>query len=226
MTAYLEPVTIYEFHPHAHFRGKDFTYSVVYPDGREQTLLSVPRFSHHWQMAYELKTPLKLPAGSKLVVTAHYDNSTRKMHNPAPDKAVYFRAMNQSWDEMFTPFIQLSVDADQGDALKIGSAVGCLAKDPAGGWALQHGSAPEIAQTQGTTLFELNREKDKPLGSESYSLYGASVFGPSNHPGERVAVKGVLLGEPGNLRLNVTSLQSVAASCEQSNAFSVPGLTR
>ena len=84
ISAYLEPVTIYQFHPHAHYRGKDFTYSVVYPDGHEQTLLSVPRFDHRWQMAYELETPLKLPAGSKLIVTAHYDNSARKMHNPAP----------------------------------------------------------------------------------------------------------------------------------------------
>ena len=46
ISAYLEPVTIYQFHPHAHYRGKDFTYSVVYPDGHEQTLLSVPRFDH------------------------------------------------------------------------------------------------------------------------------------------------------------------------------------
>jgi mono/diheme cytochrome c family protein len=215
VTAYLEPVTIYQFHPHAHYRGKDFTYSVVYPDGHELTLLSVPRFSHHWQMAYELETPLKLPAGSKLIVTAHYDNSVKKMHNPAPDKVVYFRAMNQSWDEMFTPFIQLSVDANQTDALKLGSVVGCLAKGPAGGWLLEHAGPPELAQTQGTTSLELNREKDTPLGSESYPLYGASVFGPANHLGMKVAVKGVLLGVVGNLRVNVTSLQSVAGNCQQ-----------
>src|SRR6202041_3139284 len=110
VTAYLHPITLYQFHPHAHYRGKDFTYSVVYPDGREQTVLTVPRFDHRWQMAYELETPLKLPAGSKLIVTAHYDNSKTKMHNPAPEKAVYFRAMNQGWDEMFTPFIQYTMD--------------------------------------------------------------------------------------------------------------------
>ena len=111
ITGYPEAVTIFEFHPHAHYRGKDFTYIVVYPDGREQTVLTVSHFHHHWQMAYELATPLHLPAGSKLVVVGHYNNSKQQDDNPAPDKAVHFRAMNQSSDEMFTPFIQYSVDA-------------------------------------------------------------------------------------------------------------------
>jgi hypothetical protein len=221
VTAYLDPLTIYQFHPHAHYRARDFTYSVVYPDGHEQTVLSVPRFSHHWQMAYELETPLKLPAGSKLIVTAHYDNSAKKMHNPGPDKAVYFRAMNQSWDEMFTPFVQLSFDGNGTDSLKIGSVIGCLAKTPAGDWSLQHArllqhsSSQEIAQTQGTTSSELNEARDQPLGEGDYQLYGVSVFGPANHLGEKVAVKGVFLGDSSAHRVNVTSLQSVAANCAQ-----------
>ncbi len=74
ITAYTEPVTIYQLHPHAHLRGKDFKYVVVFPDGREETLLSVPKYDFHWQLAYELDTPLKVPTGSKLIVTAHHDN--------------------------------------------------------------------------------------------------------------------------------------------------------
>ena len=111
ITAYTEPVTIYQFQPHAHLRGKDFTYAVVYPDGREETVLSVPKYDFNWQLAYELDTPLKLPAGSKLVVTAHYDNSLKNKYNPGPEKEVYFREENQSWDEMFTPFIQYTIDS-------------------------------------------------------------------------------------------------------------------
>ncbi|HEX4286487.1 MAG TPA: hypothetical protein VHZ28_15445, partial [Terracidiphilus sp.] len=219
VTAYLEPVTLYQFHPHAHYRGKDFTYTVVYPDGREQTLLSVPRFSHHWQIAYDLETPLKLPAGSKLIVTAHYDNSAKKMHNPAPEKAVSFRAMNQSWDEMFTPFVQLSVDGKREDALKIGSVVGCLAKDASGNWSVQHArllqsvDSQNSAQAQGTTSAELNQERESPLGNESYRLQGVSVFHPAKDQGQKVAVKGVLLGNPGNESLNVTSLQPLSETC-------------
>ena len=103
ITAYTEPVTIYQFQPHAHLRGKDFTYAVVYPDGRQQSALSVPKYDFHWQLAYDLETPLKLPAGSKLVITAHYDNSTKNgfshiamgmrilsAHNPGPTKKCTF----------------------------------------------------------------------------------------------------------------------------------------
>jgi mono/diheme cytochrome c family protein len=77
VTAYTEPMTIYQLQPHAHMRGKDFKYSVVYPDGHEVTVLSVPHYDFHWQLAYDLATPLALPAGSKLVVIAHYDNSSK-----------------------------------------------------------------------------------------------------------------------------------------------------
>ena len=179
-------MTLYQFHPHAHYRGKDFTYSVVYPDGREQTILTVPRFDHHWQMAYELETPFKLPAGSKLIVTAHYDNSTKKMHNPAPDKAVYFRAMNQSWDEMFTPFIQYTIDdqnppaaaADPSAAvaksaaysnLKIGEVVGCLDKDPSGEWSLTQASEPKASDAQATSSVELNAARSRSFGQRALS---------------------------------------------------------
>jgi hypothetical protein len=39
------------------------------------------------------------------------------------------------------------------------------------------------------------------------------VFGPSSHLGEKVAVKGILIEDSKASRLNVTSLQTVAAEC-------------
>lgn len=241
MTAYAEPVTIYQFQPHAHHRGKDFKYSVVYPDGREEPLLSVPKYDHRWQMAYELETPLKLPAGSKLVVTAHYDNSTMNMHNPAPGKPVYFRDQNQSWDEMFTPFIQYSMDLENPrkppmaspepqhevqpadgsggrneakSKLEIGEVVGCLRPSPSGQWLVTHASQATISDTQATSSLALNVARARPLGTEKYQLLGVRFFNPSQHRAERVAVKGVLIQDAaGRIRLNVTSLQTLATSC-------------
>ena len=35
------------------------------PDGREQTILNVPKFDFNWQFNYELAEPLKIPAGSR-----------------------------------------------------------------------------------------------------------------------------------------------------------------
>jgi hypothetical protein len=234
ITAYPGPVTIYQLQPHAHLRGKDFHYAVVYPDGREQSVLSVPKYDFHWQLAYELDKPLNLPAGSKLVVTAHYDNSLKNEHlqhhhgdsedkHFGPDREVYFREANQSWDEMFTPFIQYSDDSQNptGQArvdpgphnLAVAEAVGCLTRSNSSGWLLARASDPAVSKTQATSSAEVKAAAGKGLGSQQYQLLGVSVFNPSNHNGQKVAVKGVLLEDAKRSRINVTSLQMVAATC-------------
>src|SRR4051794_36771836 len=60
--------------PHMHLRGKDFEYRAVFPGGREQTLLRVPRYDFGWQSNYRLAAPLRLPAGTRVECTAHFDN--------------------------------------------------------------------------------------------------------------------------------------------------------
>jgi hypothetical protein len=104
-----QDITLYAFAPHMHLRGKDIKYILVWPDGRKQTLLNVPKFDFNWQLHYELKDPLKIPAGSKLIAIAHYDNSIKNRYNPAPDKEVFWS--EQSWDEMFIPWFEYTVDS-------------------------------------------------------------------------------------------------------------------
>ena len=53
----------------------------------------------------------------------------------------------------------------------------------------------------------------KPLGNQRYQLLGIGVFNPSSRKGQKVAVKGVLIKDANESRLNVTSLQTVAATC-------------
>jgi len=60
---------LYGITPHAHVRGSSDNVSILYPDGREVKLLSVPRYNFNWQYEYFLKTPLKIPAGAKIVNT-------------------------------------------------------------------------------------------------------------------------------------------------------------
>ena len=79
---------VYNFMPHSHLRGKSGTMSVVYPDGKEEILLNVPKYDFNWQTVYEYKEPKKIPAGSKLVWTFSWDNSTQNPGNPDPTKAV------------------------------------------------------------------------------------------------------------------------------------------
>jgi hypothetical protein len=89
--------------PHMHLRGKDFTYRAVYPDGKSETLLSVPRYDFNWQSNFRLARPLPLPAGTRLECTAHFDNSSANRNNPDPRKLV--RWGGQTWDEMMVGFV-------------------------------------------------------------------------------------------------------------------------
>ena len=100
---------LHGLHPHMHARGKDFLYRVQYPDGTVQTLLSVPTYSFIWQLWYNLAEPLRLPKGTKILCTAHFDNSPRNPYNPDPSKDVTWG--DQSWDEMMIGFFNLVFDA-------------------------------------------------------------------------------------------------------------------
>src|SRR5262249_43318761 len=49
------------FMPHMHLRGKDFKYEALYPDGKTEILLSVPRYNFNWQSVYRLEKPMPMP---------------------------------------------------------------------------------------------------------------------------------------------------------------------
>jgi hypothetical protein len=85
-------------YPHMHVRGKDAQYSIVYPDGREEVVLRVPKYDFNWQLSYKLAEPKFMPKGSTLKVTMHYDNSTGNRFNPDPTATV--RWGEQTWEEM------------------------------------------------------------------------------------------------------------------------------
>ncbi len=108
---------VYMF-PHMHVRGKDMTYRLEYPDGRSETILNVPHYDFNWQLAYNVAQPIKVPKGTKLIVTAHYDNSANNKFNPDPNRTVYYGDM--TWEEMMFPFFSVVVDqgADAGRILK------------------------------------------------------------------------------------------------------------
>ena len=71
-------------------------------------LLSVPNYDFNWQIFYELKEPIKIPAGSTIKTIGSYDNSAANKWNPAPHKEVYWS--EQSWDEMYGGFLDISID--------------------------------------------------------------------------------------------------------------------
>jgi hypothetical protein len=98
------------FSPHMHFRGKSFLYEARYPDGRRETLLDIPRYDFGWQDTYYLKEPKRLPRGTVLHCTAHFDNSANNPANPDPEATVIWG--EQSTDEMMIGYYDIA-RADQ-----------------------------------------------------------------------------------------------------------------
>jgi hypothetical protein len=93
-----DDIRLVDLMPHMHFRGKDFTYTAVYPDGHSEVLLRVPKYNFNWQLVYREQDPLFLPKGTRLDCVAHFDNSPNNPANPDPRKEV--RWGNQTWEEM------------------------------------------------------------------------------------------------------------------------------
>ena len=103
-----QPVDLVYMQPHMHLRGKDMRIDARYPDGKEQTLLNVPRYDFNWQIVYYQKQPLRLPKGTELHLTAHWDNSAGNKWNPDPTATV--RWGDQSWQEMLSAPMAVIVD--------------------------------------------------------------------------------------------------------------------
>ncbi|HUQ89121.1 MAG TPA: hypothetical protein VM096_16300 [Vicinamibacterales bacterium] len=89
---------IYSLIPHTHVRGTGWHYEAIYPDGRKEVILNVPKYDFNWQHEYVFAQPLRLPAGTKLYAKAWYDNSARNKSNPDPTKTVTWG--DQTWEEM------------------------------------------------------------------------------------------------------------------------------
>jgi len=78
---------------------------------------------------------------------------------------------------------------------------------------LTNTSDPRVSETQATSAAELKAAAARPLGNQQNQLVGVRVFNPSSRKGQKVAVKGVLIRDTSERRLNVTSLQTLDASC-------------
>jgi len=107
---FTQAVTLNTMQPHMHLRGKDMTYIAKYPDGREEVLLSVPRYDFNWQNTYIPNRPISLPAGTVLETVGHYDNSVRNRVNPTPNRPALWS--EQTWDEMYNAWTELTYDSE------------------------------------------------------------------------------------------------------------------
>jgi hypothetical protein len=91
-----------------HLRGKDFMFEAIYPDGKTEVLLSVPRYDFNWQSIYRLAKPREVPKGTTIHCLAHFDNSDNNPNNPDPTKTVYWG--DQTWEEMMIGWMDFAYD--------------------------------------------------------------------------------------------------------------------
>ena len=96
-----QPARILALFPHTHLRGRSWEYRLIYPDGRSEIVLAVPKYDFNWQTYYQFAKPLSVPKGARLEASAKYDNSAANKSNPDPNIEVHWG--EQTWEEMQYP---------------------------------------------------------------------------------------------------------------------------
>lgn len=98
-----EAARILSLMPHMHLRGIAAKYVLRLPDGKTETILSVPNYDFNWQSVYRFKEPLLIPKGAQLTVTGAWDNSTDNPNNPDASRVVPWG--DQTFDEMLNGWV-------------------------------------------------------------------------------------------------------------------------
>lgn len=104
--------------PHMHLLGRDFKLTATPPSGEPISLLWIDDWDFNWQSFYEYATPVRLPAGTHVVMETVHDNSAENFRNPSnPPKRVKWG--EQTTDEMSIALLHLvPVHEDDMDKLR------------------------------------------------------------------------------------------------------------
>jgi mono/diheme cytochrome c family protein len=140
--------------PHAHYVATSMHCTATLPDGETLRIISIPRWDFAWQEQYRLAKPLHLPAGTRLDMAFHYDNSADNLANPySPPREITFGP--ESTDEMACMTLMLVSDSKETiETLKQGYAA----------WVKEDvktadlGMLIESARAQRREAFDLNND--------------------------------------------------------------------
>jgi hypothetical protein len=93
--------------PHMHLLGKAMRVTMEQPGRPTETLIDIHEWNYNWQDEYYYEQPIRLAAGTKLVVEATFDNSPANPSNPSsPPKRVTWG--EETTDEMLFCFFLLT----------------------------------------------------------------------------------------------------------------------
>ena len=103
------PVTIHSVLPHMHLLGRRCRSWAETPDGRQFPLVAIDDWDFNWHSRYHLRRPLRLPAGTRVIHEAWYDNSAANPFNPhsPPRRVSWGEGTNQ---EMGVLFLDVTTD--------------------------------------------------------------------------------------------------------------------
>jgi hypothetical protein len=75
-------ISILTINPHLHLLGSKFLAYALKPTGDTIRLISIPKWDFRWQYFYTYPSMLPIPAGSRIVVEATFDNTNENPFNP------------------------------------------------------------------------------------------------------------------------------------------------
>ncbi|HZT80115.1 MAG TPA: redoxin domain-containing protein, partial [Gemmataceae bacterium] len=98
--------------PHMHLTGREIKVTALLPDKTEKVMVHVKDWDFNQQELYQFQKPFALPAGTKVRLTAWFDNSADNPNNPnKPPKMLRFG--EQTTDEMCVAYINYVRDKEE-----------------------------------------------------------------------------------------------------------------
>jgi hypothetical protein len=92
--------------PHMHLIGREIKLTAYPPHGEPVSMLRIDDWDFNWQTYYQYAAPVKLAAGSRVVMESVHNNSAENIRNPShPPKRVKWG--EQTTDEMSLAFLQV-----------------------------------------------------------------------------------------------------------------------
>ncbi|MEA5140855.1 monooxygenase [Arcicella rigui] len=85
------PIHLLSVQPHLHLLGKSLRCFAITPNGEMIPLIKISKWDFNWQMTYQYKEPLLIPAESVIYAEATYDNTSKNPENRfnPPQKITY-----------------------------------------------------------------------------------------------------------------------------------------
>ena len=188
--------TLLSLAPHAHLLSKSWKVAVVKPNGDTIRLIKIGDWDFRWQGLFRFQSLIKIPAGSRLVADATYDNTAQNPRNPSsPPRTVAWG--ESTLDEMILTYFELMayragdenivLSTSPGVATTPGTVQMAVYPNPAGAATTisfqQERAGPisvAVLDATGRLVRSLIREKVYPAGPQQLPLpladLGAGIY--------------------------------------------------